>query len=105
MRSARPVRSLLSVFRTSSDLCLPACLFDRLLSIPALPPPTLTVPQPLAHQPHSPNCVARTLLVNGQRRIFLFALTAMPPGTELTYDYKLSSVLCLEAFKVGRGGV
>lgn len=40
-------------------------------------------------------------MIEGQRRIFLFSFTELQPGTELTYDYKLSSVLCMDAFKVG----
>ncbi|EFJ49311.1 histone H3 lys4 methyltransferase, partial [Volvox carteri f. nagariensis] len=36
-----------------------------------------------------PNCVSRTVVIEGQRRIFLFSLHELHPGTELTYDYKL----------------
>ncbi|GIL44712.1 hypothetical protein Vafri_2231 [Volvox africanus] len=46
-----------------------------------------------------PNCTAKTVVIEGQRRIFLFSSTVLMPGTELTYDYKLSSALCMDAFK------
>ncbi|GLI65016.1 hypothetical protein VaNZ11_008387 [Volvox africanus] len=46
-----------------------------------------------------PNCTAKTVVIEGQRRIFLFSSTVLLPGTELTYDYKLSSALCMDAFK------
>ncbi|KXZ50856.1 hypothetical protein GPECTOR_14g108 [Gonium pectorale] len=46
-----------------------------------------------------PNCVSRTVIIEGQKRIFLYSNTWIEPGTELTYDYKLSSALCLDMFK------
>ncbi|KAJ1561258.1 DNA-binding transcription repressor [Cladochytrium tenue] len=39
----------------------------------------------------SPNCYIDKWLVRGEHRVGVFALRDIPPGTELTYDYKLQS--------------
>ncbi|PWN30286.1 hypothetical protein BDZ90DRAFT_229297 [Jaminaea rosea] len=38
-----------------------------------------------------PNCNARILTLNGQKRIVLYAKTTILPGQELTYDYKFQA--------------
>ena len=48
-----------------------------------------------------PNCVARTVQFEGRRRIFLFSDGPLAPGTELSYDYKLTCDLLLDKCKVG----
>ncbi|XP_002965618.2 uncharacterized protein LOC9636036 isoform X3 [Selaginella moellendorffii] len=35
-----------------------------------------------------PNCYAKIITVEGQKRVFIYARTHIAPGTELTYDYK-----------------
>ncbi|KAE8226133.1 hypothetical protein CF319_g1230 [Tilletia indica] len=39
----------------------------------------------------APNCTAKILTVNGEKRIALFAKSTILPGQELTYDYKFQS--------------
>ncbi|KAK0525792.1 histone methyltransferase set1 [Tilletia horrida] len=39
----------------------------------------------------TPNCNAKILTVNGEKRIALFAKSTIYPGQELTYDYKFQS--------------
>lgn len=39
----------------------------------------------------TPNCNAKILTLNGEKRIVLFAKTAIRAGEELTYDYKFQS--------------
>ncbi|PWN43582.1 hypothetical protein IE81DRAFT_340627 [Ceraceosorus guamensis] len=39
----------------------------------------------------TPNCNAKILTLNGEKRIVLYARTAILPGQELTYDYKFQS--------------
>ncbi|CAD6892510.1 unnamed protein product [Tilletia laevis] len=39
----------------------------------------------------TPNCTAKILTVNGEKRIALFAKSTILPGQELTYDYKFQS--------------
>ncbi len=54
--------------------------------------------------PCRPNCVARTVQFEGRRRIFLFSDGPLAPGTELSYDYKLTCDLLLDKCKVERAG-
>ncbi|KAN0061843.1 histone methyltransferase set1 [Thecaphora frezii] len=39
----------------------------------------------------TPNCNAKILTLNGEKRIVLFARTLIEPGDELTYDYKFQA--------------
>lgn len=39
----------------------------------------------------TPNCNAKILTLNGEKRIVLYARTAILPGHELTYDYKFQA--------------
>lgn len=39
----------------------------------------------------TPNCNAKILTLNGEKRIVLYARTTILPGQELTYDYKFQS--------------
>lgn len=39
----------------------------------------------------TPNCTAKILTVNGEKRIVLFAKVWIEPGSEITYDYKLAA--------------
>lgn len=38
-----------------------------------------------------PNCNAKILTLNGQKRIVIYAKCLILPGQELTYDYKFQS--------------
>jgi len=55
-----------------------------------MPARTLSSAHCSLHAQHccTPNCNAKILTLNGEKRIVLYARTTILPGHELTYDYK-----------------